>query len=90
MRHPTDACHPADGVPGSMDAKTTKVVAKELDWVTVREAAKLAGLAAVRFTSWWLCGHGVHNWETWEYEDGTVVEECEYCQLQRAVASQAA
>ena len=58
-----------------MDAKTVQVVAKELDWATVREAAKLAALAAVRFTSWWLCGRGVHIWETWEYEDGTVVEE---------------
>ena len=55
----------------------------------MREAAKLAGLAAVKFVTWWLCSRGFHNWEAWEYEDGTVVEECEYCQMQ-AVTSQAA
>ena len=55
----------------------------------MREAADLAALSAVKFTSWWLCGRGFHIWETWEYEDGTVVEECAYCQLQ-AVAGQAA
>jgi hypothetical protein len=72
-----------------MDAKTVQVVAKELDWVTVREAAKLAAEAAVKFATWWLCSRGFHNWEAWEYEDGTVVEECEYCQMQ-AVTTQAA
>ena len=76
-----------------MDAKSVQVVAKELhkelDWATVREAAKLTALAAVKFTSWWLCSRGLHNWEEWEYEDGTVVEECESCHLQ-AVPSQAA
>ena len=76
-----------------MDLKTahvvTKEVARELDWATVREAAKLAAHAAVKSTSWWLCGRGLHIWEAWEYEDGTVVEECEYCQMQ-AVTTQAA
>jgi len=76
-----------------MDTKTAQVVAKELakelDWVTVREAAKLTALSAVKFTSWWLCGRGLHIWETWEYEDGTVAEECASCQMQ-AVAGQAA
>ncbi|HEY5420297.1 MAG TPA: hypothetical protein VIL10_06145 [Marmoricola sp.] len=76
-----------------MDAKTVHVVTKELarqmDWATVREAAKLAALTAVKSTSWWLCGRGLHIWETWDYEDGTVVEECACCQMQ-AVVSQAA
>ena len=31
----------------------------------------------------------LHIWETWDYEDGTVVEECACCQMQ-AVVSQAA
>ena len=76
-----------------MDMKTAQVVTKELardlDWDTVRESAKLTGLAAVKFASWWLCGRGLHIWESWEYEDGTVVEECACCQTQ-AVANQAA
>ena len=72
-----------------MDAKTVQVVARELDWATVKEAAKLAGLAAVKFTSWWLCGHGLHLWETWEYDDGTVLDECACCEM-RAVTNQAA
>ena len=72
-----------------MDAKTVQVVSEELDWATVREAAKLAGVAAMRFTGWWLCGRGFHIWQTYEYEDGTVVEECGYCQMQ-AVTSHAA
>jgi len=53
-----------------------------MDWATVREAAKLAALTAVKSTSWWLCGRGLHIWETWDYEDGTVVEECACCQMQ--------
>ncbi|MET0525425.1 MAG: hypothetical protein ABWZ91_11525 [Nocardioides sp.] len=76
-----------------MDAKTVQVVAKELhqelDWATVVEAAKLTSLAAVKFTSWWLCGRGLHLWEAWEYDDGTVVAECACCQMQ-ADASHAA
>jgi hypothetical protein len=76
-----------------MDLKTahvvTKELARELDWATVREAAKLAAQAAVKSTSWWLCGRGLHIYETWDYEDGTVVEECACCQMQ-ADASPAA
>ena len=42
----------------------------------------MTALSAVKFTSWWLCGRGLHIWETWEYEDGTVAEECASCQMQ--------
>ena len=64
---PKGACHLRRWVRPSMDMKTAQVVtkelARELDWATVRESAKLTGLAAVKFASWWLCGRGLHIWE---------------------------
>ena len=68
--------------------KTSQVVSevsKELDWATVREAAVLAGVAVLKFVGWWLCGRGFHEWQAWEYEDGTVVKECASCRVQAPV-----
>ena len=59
---------------------------EDLDWATVREAAALAGMAALRFVQWWLCGRGLHSWQAWEYEDGTLLDECEACGAQRESA----
>ena len=73
--------------------QTTQIVSavsEELDWATVREAAKLAGVAAMRFVGWWLCGRGFHIWQTYEYEDGTVVEVCISCEMQAGPALAAA
>jgi len=64
--------------------QTAQTLREQLDWTEVREVASLTGLAALRFVGWWLCGRGLHAWESWEYEDGTVVEECSSCRLTRA------
>lgn len=63
-----------------VDDKTLKLVAEELDWPTIREGAKLALLAALKFTGWYLCGKGYHAWELFEYDDGTQTKECLSCQ----------
>ncbi len=67
-------------------AQVVSQVAEEADWATVREAAALAGMAALKFVGWWLCSRGFHIWQTYEYEDGTVVDECVSCQLEAAPA----
>ena len=54
-----------------------------VDWRTLREALALAGTAALRFFQWWLCGRGLHAWQAYEYEDGTPLEECCVCGVQR-------
>jgi hypothetical protein len=60
-------------------AQVARVVSDELDWATVRESLAVAAIAAARFVQWWLCGRGLHSWEAWEYDDGTVLEECSCC-----------
>jgi hypothetical protein len=70
--------------------ETVEVLREELDWATLREAMQLAATAALRFAGWWLCGRGFHAWELWEYEDGTVVEECGSCRVVRAAPAVAA
>ena len=59
--------------------ETVRAVREDWDWATVREAAMLAATAALSLAGWWLCGRGFHSWESWEYEDGTLVEECSSC-----------
>ena len=54
-----------------------------VDWATLKEAAVLAGTAAVKLVQWWLCGHGLHLWQEWEYDDGTALDECSSCGRQR-------
>jgi|EndMetStandDraft_8_1072994.scaffolds.fasta_scaffold595031_2 hypothetical protein len=76
---------------GRVVAKTPHVVEdvvqvarqEGLDWRTLREAAALAGRAAVKLIQWWLCGRGLHAWTTFEDEDGAPFEECSVCDRQR-------
>ena len=60
-----------------------------MDWATVRVGSEAGRPDGGEVHVGWLCGRGLHIWETWDYEDGTVVEECACCQMQ-AVVSQAA
>lgn len=66
--------------------ETVRAVREELDWATVREAASLAAMASLTFAGWWLCGRGFHSWDSWEFEDETVVDECSSCGRQAVSA----
>ena len=66
--------------------ETVRAVREDWDWATVREAASAAATAVLTFVGWWLCGRGFHSWEAWEFEDGTVVDECASCGKQKVSA----